>query len=130
MVAHNGLFWFDCGIPAYGYELCVTDGISAWLHTDYANGMESSHPTHLSIVGDNLLTLVDDPIEGGELHLVTSSGLELLWDHAQGDLESGNHGQMWITKDMVYFIADSATYGLEMYGWSHGELDNEWIILS
>ena len=130
IVAHGGLFWFDCGIPAYGYELCVTDGISAWLHTDYADGMESSHPTHLSIVGDNLLILVDDPIEGGELHLVTSSGLELLWDHAQGDLESGNHGQMWITKDMVYFIADSTTYGLEMYGWSHGELDNEWIILS
>lgn len=130
MIAHSGLFWFDCGIPAYGYELCATDGISAWLHTDYANGMESSHPTHLSIVGNNLLTLVDDPIEGGELHLVTGSGLELLWDHAQGDLESGSHGQMWITKDMVYFIADSATYGLEMYGWSHGELDNQWIILS
>jgi len=92
--------------------------------------MESSYPSHLSIVGNNLLTLVNDPVEGGELHLVTSSGLELLWDHAQGDLESGSHGQMWITKDMVFFIADSATYGLEMYGWSHGELDNQWIILS
>jgi len=130
IVAHNGLYWFDCGIPSYGYELCATDGISAWLHTDYATGMDSSYPSHLSIVGDNLLTIVNDPVEGGELHLVTSSGLELLWDHEPGDLESGVHGELWITKEMVYFIADSATHGLEMYGWSHGELENEWIVIS
>ena len=130
IVSHDGLYWFDCGVPAYGYELCVTDGISAWLHTDYAIGMESSQPSHLSIVGDNLLTLVNDPVNGGELHLVTSSGLELLWDHDIGNLESGVHGEIWVTNEMAYFIADSATYGLEMYGWSHGELDNEWIILS
>jgi hypothetical protein len=92
--------------------------------------MDSSHPSHLTVVGDNLLTLVSDPSEGGELHLVTTSGLELLWDHELGNLESGVHGKMWVSNEMVYFIADSATYGLEMYGWSHGELDNQWIILS
>ena len=130
IIAYDGLYWFDCGIPAYGYELCATDGLTAWLHTDYATGMDSSHPSHLTVVGDNLLTLVSDPSEGGELHLVTTSGLELLWDHELGNLESGVHGKMWVSKEMVYFIADSATYGLEMYGWSHGELDNQWIILS
>ena len=130
IVAHGGLYWFDCGIPAHGYELCATDGLTAWLHTDYATGMSSSNPSHLTVVGDNLLTLVSDPSEGGELHLVTTSGLELLWDHELGNLESGVHGKMWVSDEMVYFIADSATYGLEMYGWSYGELDHQWIILS
>ena len=129
LVAHNGLYWFDCGIPGLGYELCTSDGISAWLHSDYAPGMDSSDPSHLSIVGNNLLILLDEPSQGGELHLVTTSGLELLWDHDIDDMESGSHGDLWVTSEMVYFIADSTTYGLEMYGWSHGELDNEWIII-
>ena len=129
-VNHDGMLWFDCGIPEYGFELCASNGYDAWLHSDFATGISSSNPSHLALIGDNLLTLVNDPIEGGQLHLVSVDGLQLLWDHDSGDMEAGVHGDLWITQDMVYYIADSTTHGLEMFGWSHGELTDEWIIIN
>ena len=77
-----------------------------------------------------MLVLVDDPIQGGQLHLVTEQGLELLWDHDTGDMDAGVHGDLWVTEDMVYYIADSNTHGLEMFGWAHGELSDDWIIIN
>ena len=91
--------------------------------------MTSSSPSHLAIVGGDLLAIITDPIEGGQLHLVDENGLTLLWDHGDGNLASGVHGELWIGQDLAYFIADSSTYGLEMYGWAHGQLNNEWIII-
>ena len=128
-VVHNGLLWFTCGIPTIGYELCASDGEDAWLHFDHISGMDSSNPSHLAIVGNNLLTLINDPVEGGQLHLVTELGLELLWDHDSGDLDSGTHGELWVGEEFVFFIADNSTLGLEMYGWAHGVLNEEWIII-
>jgi len=128
-VLHEGKLWFDCGVPSSGYELCVSDGDNAWMHSDHISGMASSSPSHLAIVGGDLLAIITDPIDGGQLHLVDENGLTLLWDHDGGNLASGVHGELWIGQDLVYFIADSSTYGLEMYGWAHGQLSNEWIII-
>jgi hypothetical protein len=128
-VSHEGKLWFDCGVPSSGYELCVSDGDNAWMHSDHISGMASSSPSHLAIVGGDLLAMITDPIDGGQLHLVDGNGLTLLWDHDDGNLASGVHGELWIGQDLVYFIADSSTYGLEMYGWAHGQLSNEWIII-
>jgi hypothetical protein len=128
-VLHDGKLWFDCGVPTSGYELCVSDGDNAWIHSDHIPGMASSSPSHLAIVGGDLLAIISDPIEGGQLHLVDENGLTLLWDHDDGNLASGVHGDLWIGQDLAYFIADSSTYGLEMYGWAHGQLNNEWIII-
>ena len=130
VISHNGLLWFDCGVAAYGFELCVSNGNNAWLHSDFATGITSSSPSNLAEVGNNLLVLVDDPIQGGQLHLVTEQGLELLWDHDTGDMDAGVHGDLWVTEDMVYYIADSNTHGLEMFGWAHGELSDDWIIIN
>ena len=30
---------------------------------------------------------------------------------------------------MLFFIGDDASVGLEMYGWAHGELSEEWIVI-
>ena len=128
-VLHENKLWFSCGIPSSGYELCASDGENAWIHSDHVSGMASSSPSHLAIVGDSLLVIITDPNEGGQLHLVDENVLTLLWDHDAGNLASGVHGELWVGIDSVYFIADSSTYGLELYEWSSGELSNEWIII-
>ena len=128
-ILHDGNLWFGCGIPSLGYELCVSDGERAWIHSDHVLGMASSSPSHLAVVEDNLLVIISDPNEGGQLHLVDENGLTLLWDHDVGNLASGVHGELWVGVDSVYFIADSSTHGLEMYEWASGELSDEWVII-
>ena len=91
--------------------------------------MASSNPSHLAIVGENLVTIITDPMGGGQLHLVAENGLIQLWDHDDGNLAAGVHGDIWVDEEMVYYVADSATYGLELYGWAHGELSEDWIII-
>ena len=76
-----------------------------------------------------MVAIIDDPLEGGQLHQITENGLELIWDHASGNLGLGVHDGFWYDDEMIYFIGDSTTLGLEMYGWSHGELSGEWIII-
>jgi len=128
-IVNQGLLWFECGIPAYGFELCVSNGESAWLHSDYVVGMESSSPNNFALVGDEVILLIEDPIQGGQLAKIADSGLEILWDHDSGNLQSGVHGQLWIGNDFVFFIADDSSLGLEMYAWAHGEMSEEWIII-
>ncbi len=76
-----------------------------------------------------MILLIEDPINGGQLARVADNGLEILWDHDSGNLQSGVHGQLWIGKDFVFFIADDSSLGLEMYAWAHGEMSEEWIII-
>ena len=47
-IVKDEMMFFQCGIPSIGYELCVSDGDNAWLHSDYATGMDSSTPQHLT----------------------------------------------------------------------------------
>lgn len=128
-IIHNHTLWFTCGIPTVGYELCASNGEDAWLHSDHIAGMDSSNPSHLAVVGNELITLIEDPAQGGQLHLITENGLELLWDHDSGNLDSGVHGELWVGENFVFFIADDSSLGLEMYGWAHGVLSDEWIII-
>ena len=128
-VASNGMLWFECGIPSSGFELCASDGENAWLHSDHVAGMESSSPSKFALVGDEVILLIDDPTQGGQLAQITDTGLEILWDHDSGNLESGVHGQLWVGNDFVFFIADDASVGLELYAWSHGEVSGEWIVI-
>ena len=126
---HQGKLWFDCGHPSSGYELCVSDGESAWVHSDHVPGMASSSPSNLATLDSSLLVTASHPTEGGQLYLVEENELTLLWDHEVGGLDSATHGELWVGQDMVYFIGDSSTTGLEIYGWAHGQLSDEWIII-
>ena len=128
-ILHDGKLWFQCGVPSHGFELCVSDGSDAWLHTDYVAGMESSNPNQFAIIDGTLICLTDDPIQGGQLTVVNDEGMELLWDHSSDNFDSGIHGDLWVGKSWVYFIADDANTGLEIYGWAHGQLTDEWIII-
>ena len=128
-IVSNGMLWFECGIPSSGFELCVSDGENAWLHSDHVAGMQSSSPSKFALVGEEVILLIDDPMQGGQLAQITDTGIEILWDHDSGNLESGVHGQLWVGNDFVFFIADDASVGLELYAWSHGEVSEEWIVI-
>ena len=128
-ILSNGKIWFQCGIPGLGYELCVSDGVNAWLHSDYAIGMDSSSPKHFAMVGEKILALVDHPSEGGQLVEISEEGVNLLWDYHSGNFDAGSHGEIWVGSQMLFFIGDDASVGLEMYGWAHGELSEEWIVI-
>ena len=91
--------------------------------------MESSSPSNFALVGDEVILLIEDPTDGGQLARITDTGLEMLWDHDSGNLESGVHGQLWVGNDFVFFIADNSSLGLELYAWAHGEIREEWIII-
>ena len=36
---------------------------------------------------------------------------------------------MWIGDDAICLIGDSATYGQELYVFSHGEITGDWIVI-
>ena len=128
-IVNEGVLWFECGIPSNGYELCASDGENAWLHSDHVAGMESSSPGKFALIGNEVILLIEDPTQGGQLARITDNGLEILWDHDSGNLESGVHGQLWVGNDFVFFIADDASLGLELFVWAHGEISEEWIII-
>ena len=127
-IIYQDRIWFQCGIPQFGFELCVSDGLSAWLHSDFASGMDSSYPEHFARLGDEIIALFDHPSQGGQLVKITE-GVEVLWDYHSGNYDAGVHGELWVGSDMVYFIGDDPAVGLEMYGWAHGELTDEWIVI-
>ena len=128
-IVNEGMLWFECGVPSNGYELCASDGENAWLHSDHVAGMESSSPGKFALIGNEVILLIEDPTQGGQLARISDNGLEILWDHDSGNLESGVHGQLWVGNDFVFFIADDSSLGLELYAWAHGEISEEWIII-
>ena len=67
--------------------------------------------------------------DGGQLVEITEYGIDILWDHSSENHGAAVHGDLWIDRNNVYFIADSNEFGLEMYSWAHGQLTNEWIVI-
>tara|TARA_B100000941_G_scaffold51347_1_gene32754 strand:- start:5601 stop:6155 length:555 start_codon:yes stop_codon:yes gene_type:complete len=128
-VIFDDTVWFSCGVSGYGYEICASDGNHAWMHTDFASGMSSSSPSKFTVYEDNLFVIVDTFQDGGQLVEITEYGIDILWDHSSENHGAAVHGDLWIDRNNVYFIADSNEFGLEMYSWAHGQLTNEWIVI-
>lgn len=126
-VLHNGRVWFDCNAVGLGSELCWYDGTNAQAHVDYIAGTGSSNPTHLKIIENDLLIVIDD--SGGVLMQVIEDGLIQVWDPELGNTDLGYYGEMWVGKDVICLIGDSTTYGQELYVFSHGEITGDWIII-
>ncbi|MGB2236106.1 MAG: collagen-like triple helix repeat-containing protein, partial [Candidatus Poseidoniaceae archaeon] len=94
-IVKDGMLFFQCGIPSLGYELCTSNGDDAWLHSDYASGMDSSTPQHFTIIDNRLVGIVDHPTEGGQLVEVRDEGMVLLWDYHSGNFDAGTQGEIW-----------------------------------
>ena len=65
------------------------------------------HPDHLTIVGENLVMLIDDPTYGGQLVMLGEDSLDILWDHSDSDFEQ-NSGEIWADDHWLYLVADDA----------------------
>ena len=126
-IEYNGRIWFDCNGVGTGIEFCWYDGGNAQVHIDYIAGAGSSNPTHLSVIENELLVVIDD--SGGVLMQVTDDDLIQVWDPELGNTDLGYYGEMWIGDDAICLIGDSATYGQELYVFSHGEITGDWIVI-
>ena len=123
---HNGKLWFDCTTGAAGNELCTYDGVDARVHFDYAPGIGSSFPKHITVVEDELVLIVDNSSLGGVLVKV-DVGISLLWDPEPGQQGAGLVGKIWVADDALYFMANSSSFGQEMYLYPTGAFIGDWI---
>lgn len=125
---HKGKLWFDCTTGSAGNELCTYDGVDARVHFDYTPGISSSFPKHITVVEDELVLIIDDTTLGGVLVKV-DVGISLLWDPEPGQQAAGLVGKIWVAEDALYFMANSSSFGQEMYLYPTGALLGDWIVV-
>ncbi len=125
---HKGKLWFDCTTGSAGNELCTYDGVDARVHFDYTPGISSSFPKHITVVEDELVLIIDDTTMGGVLAKV-DVGISLLWDPEPGQQAAGLVGKIWVAEDALYFMANSSSFGQEMYLYPTGALIGDWIVV-
>ena len=129
VIEYDEYLWFSCGVISFGYELCRSDGNEAWLFQDIATGMDSSYPNHLTLIDNQIIMIADDVTEGGQIYVVDSDSASLSFNPEPGLSTAGAHGSIWYHDSMAYFIADSNSYGLEMYAWPVWSLNEDWILI-
>ena len=118
--------WFDCN-SASGNEPCSSDGTDIQI-TEITESVTSSNPQSFVELDGRVFALLDDGT-GYVLAIIQDNTHSVLWDPTPGSYDAGHIGEMWIGADQIWFISDSQDYGQELYGWAHGEISNEWIII-
>jgi hypothetical protein len=88
----------------------------------------SSNPQSFVELDGRVFALLDDGT-GHVLVMIQDGTHSVLWDPTPGSYEAGHIGEMWIGVDQIWFISDSQNHGQELYGWAHGEISEEWIII-
>ena len=99
------------------------------MFQDIATGMDSSYPNHLTLIDNQIIMIADDVTEGGQIYVVDSDSASLSFNPEPGLSTAGAHGSIWYYDSMAYFIADSNSYGLEMYAWPVWSLNEDWILI-
>jgi hypothetical protein len=56
-------------------------------------------------------------------------GISLLWDPEPGQQAAGLVGKIWVAEDALYFMANSSSFGQEMYLYPTGALIGDWIVV-
>jgi hypothetical protein len=118
--------WFDCNSYS-GNEPCSSDGTDIQI-TEITESVTSSNPQSFVELDGRVFALLDDGT-GHVLVTIQGGTHSVLWDPTPGSYEAGHIGGMWIGTDQIWFISDSQDYGQELYGWAHGEITDEWIII-
>jgi len=118
--------WFDCNSFS-GNEPCSSDGMEIQI-VEVTETVTSSNPQSFVELDGRVFALLDDGT-GHVLVMIQDGTHSVLWDPTPGSYEAGHIGEMWIGVDQIWFISDSQNYGQELYGWAHGEISEEWIII-
>lgn len=63
------------------------------------------------------------------MYNVSEEGLSQVYVPNQDNLEVGDRGELWFGPNLVYLTADTLTHGTELFGWSHGQVSDDWIII-
>lgn len=130
---------FDCFTGANGTELCVTDGTvnGTSLIQDMTPGVSSSTLVDAVSLNGEWLVLTsgqdESIVHGVSLWSTDSSGISMQynpWPGASNSSLGGTYGSILLTATQAFFIAHDGTTGHEWHRFSHGELSDDWIVLS
>ena len=130
---------FDCFMGAHGTELCVTDGTAngTSLIQDMTPGVSSSTLIDAVPLNGEWLVLSsgqdESIVHGVSLWSTDGSGMSMQynpWPGASNSSLGGTYGSLLLTATQAFFIAHDGTTGHEWHRFSHGELSDDWIVLS
>lgn len=138
-VLNKGKLWFSCMNPATGVEVCFSDGTpsGSGVAFDLMTGISGSDPRDFVVMGDHVLIAAKGRIDGDNIGYaiwtVDSFGgvIELGIDAYPGigDSQAGFYGDILVTDDLVYFIAEDGSNGHELWAWANGEVTKRWLVL-
>jgi ELWxxDGT repeat protein len=88
--------------------------------SDINPGAAGSFPTRFTALGNRLVFLADDGVNGNELWAIDTSGANLVFNINPGATSSAPFNYyvgMGVVGGKVYFPADNGTHGMELYSW-------------
>ncbi len=125
----EGKIWFSCSIANFGNEICSADEFRVELVEDLVAGIGSSNPKLITQHDDMVFAILVNSSGGESLYHVSEEGLSQVYVPNQDNLEVGDRGELWFGPNLVYLTADTLTYGKELFGWSHGQVSDDWIMI-
>ena len=135
----DGKIWFDCVTATSATELCYSDGTIAGskLAHEFQPGISSSDIREIVVVNHQLLIIADgeeDGIDSGHcLWVLNSQTLEASiaydpWSGTGNNSQSGTYGELEVSNEILFFIANNGFNGHEIHSWSPLGLTGDWLI--
>lgn len=135
----DGKIWFDCVTATSATELCYSDGTIAGskLAHEFQPGISSSDIREIVVVNHQLLIIADgeeDGIDSGHcLWVLNSQTLEASiaydpWSGIGNNSQSGTYGELEVSNEILFFIANNGFNGHEIHSWSPLGLTGDWLI--
>jgi ELWxxDGT repeat protein len=139
VVTLGGKIWFDCVTATTATELCYSDGtqLGTKMVYEFQPGISSSDIRDLAVVDQQLLIIADGEIDGIDsghcLWVLDSQTLVASiaydpWVGIGNNSQSGTYGELEISDEIVFFIANDGVNGHEVHSWSPLGLTGDWLI--
>ena len=125
----EGKLWLSCSLANYGNEICIADENGVHMVEDLVAGIGSSNPKLITQHDGMVFAILVNSSGGESLYHVSEEGLSQVYVPNQDNLEVGDRGELWFGPNLVYLTADTLTHGTELFGWSHGQVSDDWIII-
>ena len=138
-VVLDGKIWFDCVTTTTATELCYSDGTvsGSKMAYEFQPGISSSDIRDLAVVNQQLLIIADGEVNGIDSghclwtldsQTLTASIVIDPWVGVGNNSQSGTYGELEISDEIVFFIANNGLNGHEIHSWSPLALSDDWLI--
>ncbi|MBT4925470.1 MAG: hypothetical protein HON16_06945, partial [Euryarchaeota archaeon] len=135
----DGKIWFDCVTATSATELCYSDGTSlgSKMAYEFQPGISSSDIRDLKVINQQLLIIADGESEGIDsghcLWILDSQTMVASiaydpWSGVGNNSQSGTYGELEVSNEIIFFIANNGLNGHEIHSWSPLELSEDWLI--